>query len=80
MKTVLQIDEELAQRAKQYARKNGKTFKQVVEEALRKEFPGESISGRRRRRFKWLVVTGTKPPAIALIDRASIYDFLGKES
>lgn len=76
MKTTLDLDDHILTRAKREAAETGTTLKSFVEDALRarlfprvsKESPQFSLD--------LPVVAGTAPPAIDIMDRQALYDFL----
>jgi hypothetical protein len=75
MKTTLEIDDRLLERAKRHARAQGTTLRAVVEDALRARLAPRS-EARARYRFAPPTVCGTRPPAIDVADRNALYDLL----
>ena len=75
MKTTLEIDDRLLERAKQHAATRGTTLRAVVEEALRARLtPRPEV--RARYRFSPPTVRGSSPPALDVADRNALYDLL----
>lgn len=75
MKTTLDIDDRLLERAKRHASTQGTTLRAVVEEALRARLaprPEATL----RYRFSPPTVRGSRPPAVDVADRKALYDFL----
>jgi Arc/MetJ family transcription regulator len=75
MKTTLEIDDRLLERAKRHASAHGTTLRAVVEEALRARLAPRPEE-RARYRFTPLTVRGTSQPAIDVADRNALYDLL----
>lgn len=78
MKTTLEIADGLFRDAKRRAADEGITFRQLVERALREHL---SPKGRRAAApgLKFYIVRGTAPPAIDVINRERMYDFLDEQ-
>jgi hypothetical protein len=74
MKTTLEIGDALFRQAKRRAADEGITFRQLVERALRADLAGTGRPAPRG--LKWYVVKGTAPPAIDVVNRDVMYDFL----
>lgn len=74
MKTTLELPDPLFRDAKKRAAEEGVPFRLLVERALREHL----AAGRRpsARGLKWHVIRGTAPPALDVIDRDRMYDFL----
>ena len=75
MKTTLDIDDRLLERAKRRAVQEGTTLRAVVEDALRAQLTPRS-EGKRRYRFAPPIVRGERTPAVDAADRNALYDFL----
>jgi len=75
MKTTLEIDDRLLERAKRHASAHGTTLRAVVEEALRARLAPRPEAGARYR-FTPPTVRGSRPPAIDIADRNALYDLL----
>ncbi|HYD49539.1 MAG TPA: type II toxin-antitoxin system VapB family antitoxin [Terriglobales bacterium] len=75
MKTTIEIDDRLLERAKRQAAARGTTLRAVIEDALRARFaarPANAI----RFQFAPPVVQGSQPPAVDPADRNAVYDLL----
>lgn len=75
MKTTLEIDDRLLERAKRHAAARGTTLRAVVEDALRAGLaakPGRAV----RYRFDPPTVRGTAPASADVADRNALYDVL----
>ena len=75
MKTTLEIDDRLLERAKRHAAAHGTTLRAVVEEALSARLAPRPQEGARYR-FSPPTVRGTSPPALDVADRNALYDLL----
>jgi hypothetical protein len=75
MKTTLEIDDRLLERAKRHASAHGTTLRAVVEEALRARLAPRPEE-RARYRFAPPTVRGSSAPAIDVADRNALYDLL----
>ncbi len=75
MKTTLEIDDRLLERAKRYASSQGTTLRAVVEEALRARLAPRP-EARVRYRFAPPIVRGSGPPRVDVADRNALYDLL----
>jgi len=75
MKTTLEIDDRLLERAKRHASAHGTTLRAVVEEALRARLAPRP-EGQARYRFSPPIVAGSAPPAVDIADRSALYDVL----
>jgi hypothetical protein len=75
MKTTLELDDHLLERAKRLAAKEGTTLRAVVEDALRARLAARPSRGQPYR-FAPPVVRGTKPPRVDVADRDTLYDYL----
>lgn len=75
MKTTLEIDDRLLERAKRHASAHGMTLRAVVEEALRARLAPRP-EARARYTFAPPTVRGSSPPAIDIADRNALYDLL----
>jgi hypothetical protein len=77
MKTTLDLDDTILAQAKQRAAASGTTLKAFVEDALREKI--SAIPKRRKHHshsYRMNVVHGTKPPAIDIYNRSTLYDYL----
>lgn len=52
MRTTLTLDDDLARRLKDYARRQGLSFKETVNTILRRGFTAPEPGGRRKKRFR----------------------------
>jgi Arc/MetJ family transcription regulator len=75
MKTTLEIDDRLLERAKRHAAALGTTLRAVVEEALRARLAPRPKE-RARYHFAPPTVRGSSPPAIDVADRNALYELL----
>lgn len=75
MKTTVEIDDRLLERAKRYASAHGTTLRAVVEEALRARLAPRP-EGKAQYRFAPPTVRGSCPPAVDIADRNALYDVL----
>ena len=75
MKTTIEVDDRLLERAKRYATAHGMTLRAVVEEALRARLAPRP-EARAHYRFAPPVVTGSRPPDVDVADRKALYDLL----
>ena len=75
MKTTLDIDDRLLERAKRQASASGTTLRAVVEDALRARLAPRPAQ-RAQYRFDPPTIRGTKPPAVDVADRSRLYDLL----
>jgi len=78
MKTTLDLDDRLLREAKQRAAAAGTSLKAYVEDALRARFLPPPERKTARFRLQLPVVEGTAPPAVEIMDRKALYDFLEK--
>lgn len=75
MKTTIEIDDRLLERAKRQAAARGTTLRAVIEDALRARFAARPANAVRFR-FAPPVVHGSQPPAVDPADRNALYDIL----
>lgn len=75
MKTTIDIDDRLLERAKRHAAAHGTTLRAVIEEALRARLAPRP-QARAQYRFEPPTVRGSRPPAIDVTDRNALYDLL----
>jgi hypothetical protein len=75
MKTTLEIDDRLLERAKRYAAARRTTLRAVVEEALRAQLAARPRA-RARYHFAPPIVRGSSPPRVEVADRNALYDLL----
>lgn len=73
MKTTLEIDDRLLERAKRHAATHGTTLRAVVEDALRARLAPRP-EARVRYRFAPPTVAGSRPPVVEVADRKALYD------
>lgn len=73
MKTTLDIDDELLEKAKRTAAASGMTLKSFVEEALRAKLLPPARA-RKHFRLKLPTVRGEAPPAVEVMDRRGLHD------
>lgn len=75
MKTTIEIDSRLLERAKRFATARGLTLRAVIEDALRARLAARP-RGAAAYRFEPPVVRGSRPPAVDVADRNALYDVL----
>lgn len=78
MKTTIEIDDDLARRTRQLAAREGKTLRQLLDEALR----ARVLAPPRPRapfRLQLPTVRGRRPPAVDVADRDALYDLMERE-
>jgi hypothetical protein len=75
MKTTLELDDRLLERAKRLAAENGTTLRAVVEDALRARLAPRPAR-REGYHFNPPIVHGTRPPRVDVADRQTLYDIL----
>lgn len=75
MKTTVEIDDRLLQRAKRYAAQEGTTLRAIIEDALRARLTVQ-LKRRSAHRFAPPVVKGSSPPSIDIADRNALFDVL----
>ncbi len=74
MRTTIRLDDQLLEKAKQYALSHRTTFTAIVEEALREKLMGRP-EGKRQQRIKLKTVAGNGlNPGVDLDDSASLLD------
>lgn len=78
MKTTLNLDGELLQRAKLRAAERGLTLTALIEDALRARL--DAAPSRHRFRLRFPTVAGDRPPAIDPADRDALHDRMGSGS
>ena len=76
MKTTLDIDDHLLERAKRQAAAQGTTLRALVEEALRARLAPRPKEKSPSYRFSPPIVRGSQPPAVDVADRNALYDLL----
>jgi len=79
MKTTIEIEDRLLQRAKRYAAQQGTTLRAIIEDALRARLTPRP-EATRSHRFSPPIVKGTSQPAIDIADRDALYDHLDAPS
>ena len=75
MKTTLEIEDRLLERAKRHAAARGMTLRALVEDALRARLAPRP-EGKAQYRFDPPTVRGSRPPAVDVADRTALYDLL----
>jgi hypothetical protein len=75
MKTTLNIDDRLLERAKQVAARENSTLTALVEDALRARL-AKKPKGPNAFRVKLTTVMGTVPPRVDVADRSALLDYL----
>lgn len=75
MKTTIEIDDRLLERARRQATARGTTLRAVIEDALRARFATRPAHAERFH-FAPPVVHGSQPPAVDPADRTSLFDLL----
>lgn len=78
MKTTLNLDDRLLERAKRSAAREDKTLTAFVEEALRARL-AERPAARGEFRLVLPTVRGVCPPAVDIADRNALLDFLDEQ-
>lgn len=73
MKTTLNLDDELLERAKALAKSEGITLTALFEDALRARLATRP-TGRQAFKLEVPVVRGTRPPSLDVADRGALYD------
>jgi len=75
MRTTIDIEDALLAKARRKAAERNTTLTRIVEDALRRYLmPGKQP--RKRLADRWVVVAGTRPPAVDVADRGRLYDFM----
>lgn len=75
MKTTLNLDDQVLEKAKQKARQDGVTLTRFVEEALRAKIVPAFRRGSKFK-FRPVVIKGTKPPNVDISNRDALYDII----
>jgi hypothetical protein len=75
MKTTLELEDRLLERAKRVAAEEGTTLRAIVEDALRARLAPRPAR-REPYQFNPPVVHGTRPPSVDVADRQALYDLL----
>jgi hypothetical protein len=78
MKTTIELDDDLARRAKEEAARRGVTLRQLVEDGLRGILLPRK-RGKSRFRLDVPVVTGSAPAAVDVADRDALYDLMERD-
>lgn len=78
MKTTLNLDDRVLQRARKLAAEEGITLTALIEDALRARIAPKPRA-RRRFQLKLPVVKGTRPPRVDISDRNALLDFLDEQ-
>jgi len=76
MKTTLDLDDQLLREAKRNAVATGTSLKAYVEDALRARLLPPPEREAKPFRLELPVVDGTATPAVEVMDRRALYDFL----
>lgn len=79
MKTTLDLDDRLLERAKRLAAEQGTTLRAIVEDALRARLAPRP-SRARAFQFAPPIVRGKRDPAVDVSDRQALYDYLDSSS
>jgi hypothetical protein len=75
MKTTLDIDDRLLERAKRHATTHRMTLRAVVEDALRARLAPRP-EAQARYRFMPPTIAGSRQPTVDIADRKALYDLL----
>ncbi len=75
MKTTLNLNDRILQRAKGRAARDGITLTRFVEDALRARL-AEARARKRAFRMQLQTVTGNAPPNVDIADRDALYDVI----
>lgn len=75
MRTTLDIEDGLLQRARRKAAQEGRTLTAVIEEALH-ALLRRPARPKRAFRLRWVTRRGTRPPAVDVADREALYERL----
>ncbi|MEW6322565.1 MAG: type II toxin-antitoxin system VapB family antitoxin [Acidobacteriota bacterium] len=78
MRTTLDIEDAVLDRARRRAAKEGTTLTSVVERALR-HFLGHRAEPPPPLAERWIVVDGRRPPDVDIADRDRLYDAMRDE-
>lgn len=79
MKTTLELDDRILERAKRLAAEQGTTLRAIVEDALRARLAPRPARGQGFS-FAPPIVRGTQVPAVDVADRQALYDYLDESS
>ncbi len=80
MRTTLTLDDDLAKRLKDYARRQGVSFKEAVNTIIRRGFVGPEPRGRRKKRFRVEVFDAPFRPGIDPLRLNQLADDLEAEA
>jgi hypothetical protein len=81
MKTTIELPDELLIAAKKRAAELRRPLRKLVEDGLRQQLSAGRRAGRaKRKKFRWVVAKGGLPPGVDVSDRASLHDWLRKQS
>jgi hypothetical protein len=75
MKTTLELDDRILERAKRLAAEQGTTLRAIVEDALRARLAPRPTRAEPYQ-FAPPIVHGTAPPRVDVADRQALYDHL----
>jgi hypothetical protein len=74
MRTTIDMNDELLRLAKNRAVREGITFRQLLENALRSHLA--PLAGKRTYKFQWRTEKGRLQAGVQLDDRDSLFDFM----
>jgi hypothetical protein len=77
MRTTLNIEDAVIERARRRAAKEGTTLTAIVERALR-SFLTRRVEAPVPLAERWVVIRGEREPAVDLADRDRLHDLLGE--
>lgn len=77
MRTTLDLEDAVIERARRRAAREGTTLTDIVERALRL-FLGRRAEPSTPLATRWVVVRGEREPAVDLADRDRLHDLLGE--
>jgi hypothetical protein len=81
VKTTIELPDELLVAAKKRAAELRRPLRQLVEDGLRRELASSGREPKRKRkRFRWVTSKGGLPPGVDVSDRASMWDWIQKQS
>jgi hypothetical protein len=78
MRTTVIIDDALMKKVRRLAASKGRTFTEILTEALGREVMGEKRGGTGFR-LNLVTVTGRPRPGVDLSDRDALYEIMGDE-
>jgi hypothetical protein len=80
MKTTVELPDDLMIEVKKAAAERRTTIRDLVERGLRRELAAAVPDRPGRRRIRWITVAGGLPPGLDVSDRASMQDWITRES